>query len=233
MENTEEIKIDYENVMISESEIIQFLGYSDTSVPKPVMDEIEEVLTLTPGYANIKAGYRYFKDENPEMGEDSFKLRGIVFNTDRIIASQLKDSTGLAFIISTAGSELPDLSSDLLNRGEYLKGYMVDSIGSLLAEKAADFIEKKIQRIASESGRNITNRLSPGYCGWNVSEQHKLFSLLPDGFCGVRLTESSLMVPIKSISAVIGIGESIVKGRYPCYDCTREDCFRKRNLSKI
>ncbi|MCK7538940.1 MAG: hypothetical protein MZV63_52410 [Marinilabiliales bacterium] len=46
----------------------------------------------------------------------------------------------------------------------------------------------------------ITNRFSPGYCGWDVAEQHKLFSFFKDNFCGITLTESALMNPVKSVS---------------------------------
>ena len=56
----------------------------------------------------------------------------------------------------------------------------------------------RLERYVAPEGLRITNSYSPGYCGWNVSEQHALFSLLPEGFCGVRLCESGLMLPIKS-----------------------------------
>jgi hypothetical protein len=40
-----------------------------------------------------------------------------------------------------------------------------------------------------------------------VAEQHKLFSLLPPGICGITLSDSALMHPIKSVSGITGIGK--------------------------
>ncbi|MCK7517168.1 MAG: hypothetical protein MZV64_05325 [Ignavibacteriales bacterium] len=40
-----------------------------------------------------------------------------------------------------------------------------------------------------ESGLKTTNRFSPGYCGWHVSEQHNLFRLVPDNYCGITLND--------------------------------------------
>jgi hypothetical protein len=78
------------------------------------------------------------------------------------------------------------------------------------------------------SGMKITNRYSPGYCGWDVSEQHKLFRLIPDNFCGIRLTESALMDPVKSNSGIIGIGESVKMNPYTCSLCDLKECaYRK------
>ena len=58
---------------------------------------------------------------------------------------------------------------------------------------------------------NSTNRYSPGYCGWHVSEQHKFFAFLPQNYCGIELSDSALMKPVKSVSAIIGIGKDCSK----------------------
>ena len=77
-------------------------------------------------------------------------------------------------------------------------------------------------------GKKITNRYSPGYCGWDVAEQHKLFQLIPDNFCGVRLNESSLMNPEKSVSGIIGIGENVKYNPYTCRICDMKDCIYRK-----
>jgi len=71
----------------------------------------------------------------------------------------------------------------------------------------------------AQTGLKITNRYSPGYCGWVTSEQHKLFALLPKDICSIRLTESSLMLPIKSVSGFIGIGPNVRFNPYTCQLC--------------
>ncbi|MCF0209200.1 MAG: methionine synthase, partial [Bacteroidaceae bacterium] len=74
-----------------------------------------------------------------------------------------------------------------------------------------------------------TNRFSPGYCGWHVREQKLLFSTFPLAEpCGVKLTDSCLMLPIKSVSGVIGIGENVRKLEYTCGLCDYANCYKRR-----
>jgi len=75
---------------------------------------------------------------------------------------------------------------------------------------------------------SLSNRYSPGYCGWPVSDQHILFSLFPEGFCGIELNGSALMTPLKSVSGVIGIGPALRREEYDCGICDMQDCVRRR-----
>jgi hypothetical protein len=47
--------------------------------------------------------------------------------------------------------------------------------------------------------------------------------------CGVRLTDSSLMVPIKSVSGIIGIGEKVRKLDYTCGLCDFKQCYKRKS----
>jgi hypothetical protein len=49
--------------------------------------------------------------------------------------------------------------------------------------------------------------------------------------CGVMLTESSLMLPIKSVSGVIGLGPDVRHQDYTCGLCSYADCFRRKRKS--
>ena len=113
--------------------------------------------------------------------------------------------------------------------GDMLRGYIVDSIGSETVEQVADWLERKLEEKSQLHGWKITNRYSPGYCGWSVAEQHKLFSFLPEKFCGITLTESALMLPIKSLSGIIGLGPLVKREEYQCSICDMKDCFRRRD----
>jgi hypothetical protein len=90
-------------------------------------------------------------------------------------------------------------------------------------------MQNDLEKSMASSGTKITNRFSPGYCGWDVSEQHKLFQLLPGTYCGIRLSASALMDPEKSISGMIGIGKNVRHLPYTCNLCDMKDCIY-RNL---
>ena len=60
------------------------------------------------------------------------------------------------------------------------------------------------------------------------AEQRKLFTLLPPAPCGITLTDSCLMLPIKSISGVMAVGSCVEKRPYGCAICGRKDCYKNR-----
>jgi cobalamin-dependent methionine synthase I len=93
-------------------------------------------------------------------------------------------------------------------------------------------MQEDLEKNIIDAGKKITNRYSPGYCGWDVAEQHKLFQLIPDNYCGIHLTPSALMDPVKSISGMIGIGENVRSNPYTCKMCDMKDCVYRRVREK-
>jgi hypothetical protein len=110
-----------------------------------------------------------------------------------------------------------------------------DILGSITVEKATDNIQEFLAADCKASELGISDRFSPGYCEWSVSEQQMLFDLMPKRFCGVTLSESSLMSPIKSVSGIIAIGKGFNPKGYQCNWCNDKNCIygkikRKKNI---
>ena len=61
--------------------------------------------------------------------------------------------------------------------------------------------------VSGSAGRapagDVFLRYSPGYCGWDITGQRKLFHALRPEEIGITLRESCLMEPLKSISGVL------------------------------
>ena len=109
--------------------------------------------------------------------------------------------------------------------------FILDVIGSCIAEKAGDKMELLLEKEIADY--NHTNRFSPGYCGWDLTEQKKLFALLDGNPCGIKLSESCLMMPIKSISGIIGTGKNVTKKEYGCQFCELETCYKRKYKKEI
>jgi len=204
------------------------LGYRDSEAPEMISELIDEILPLIPLRIALQCGYGILPAGSIVVADDSVSCNGLQFATGPIITSQLKRSTSLALFVSTAGPHLERWSGELMANGDMMRGYIVDAIASEYVEQASVWLEKQIGSYVQSRGWKLTNRYSPGYCDWPVSEQHKLFSLLPEKFCGITLTESSLMVPIKSLSGIIGLGPDVKRGAFQCSICDLKDCFRRR-----
>lgn len=205
------------------------LGYGAGTMPSPLVESIDDVLDNGNEFCRIEGGYVMtssvdFDRENYALLIDSQSL-----NVKKTVFQQLKNAKSIAVFACTAGNEIIDKSRELMKEGELLKGYVYDVFGSLVVEEAMDRIQDALESKMQEKGLKITNRYSPGYCGWDVSEQKKLFGLLPGKFCGIELTDSCLMRPIKSVSGIIGIGKSVKFNEYTCNLCDEADCLY-RNL---
>ena len=209
-------------------QIILETGYPDLESAKYFVDTLDTLhLKLLP-QLSIRAGFRIIEGIN--TASDKFYTGQHTFNTGKIIGSGLKGSTIGAIFICSIGEGFEEFLKPVFEASP-AEGYLIDLLGSMIVEAAADYMEEKITTYATQNyGFQCTNRYSPGYCNWNVSEQSLLFDLLPINFCGVSLSESSLMHPRKSVSGLIGLGASVKKHQYKCAICEAEHCFRRKKI---
>jgi hypothetical protein len=115
-------------------------------------------------------------------------------------------------------------------------GYMLDSVASYCTDKAAEAAQVIFyNQLVSKGQAHETTRVllySPGYCGWHVSGQKKLFEYLEPGEIGIHLNESCLMIPLKSISGVLVSGKAGIHqfvNNYPfCAHCQTHNCRTPR-----
>lgn len=150
------------------------------------------------------------------------------FDMGKIILRQLRGSEAYTLFICTSGIEFEAYQQRLTDEGDMVRVFIADALGSVIAEKCADQMEVHLQESIDKLGWHHTNRFSPGYCGWHVSQQQLLFPLFQWHTCGVHLTDSSLMLPIKSVSGIIGLGKEVRKLEYTCGLCNFEKCYKRR-----
>ncbi len=174
---------------------------------------------------DVRAEYSVFNDVIFKNDDHSLIVGGSSFRVGKIVFSQLKEADSIAVFLCTAGEKISTLSKEISKEGDILEGYILDTVGSEVVEAAADIMQDRLREEMAVTGKSCTNRFSPGYCGWNLSEQSALFQIIPDNFCHIKLTESSLMMPIKSISGFIGIGKNAHFAPYKCNICKDKNCI--------
>lgn len=217
--------IDYRELGLDFSEVAEYMGYKQEDVPSPIDNIIHKSIENAAGYFNIQGGLVICDDIMLDQTKKSIRATGNEFNVKGRLFNEIKDSEKIAFFLCTAGPDISKISRRLMNEKDLVEGYVLDVIGSVVVEKAMDNIQEQFGNLMSASGYKITNRYSPGYCGWKTSEQFMLFRIFPEDFCGVRLTESALMDPIKSISGIIGIGGHVEYHEYHCDLCDAVNCI--------
>ncbi|MBU0474676.1 MAG: hypothetical protein KKF62_10990 [Bacteroidetes bacterium] len=226
-ENTFEVTINYSDIKFDKNDIGNTIGYSDGKLPPHFEEMIDQIITRFPKKCNINAGYRLLNLQHSTDRKDGLLIGNKFFQMDKIVTSQLKKANKAALFLCTIGNEMELWAKDLSQKGDSVLAYLVDIVASSAVESIADILHNRINQAASKLGLNVTNRYSPGYCNWSVAEQQKLFSLLPNNFCNISLSDSSLMKPIKSISGIIGIGTKVKFSQYICDRCGVNDCTHR------
>lgn len=122
-----------------------------------------------------------------------------------------KNADYLALFAVTIGEKLSKKIGELFELYEFALGSMLDAVASEGTEKVTDIVENRFSELLAKSDEITSStgilRYCPGYCGWHMSGQKKLFEFLHPEDIGVTLLDSYLMKPLKSISGVIVIGE--------------------------
>jgi hypothetical protein len=201
------------------------MGYADENSPEPFPTIINDVLIEADSYSEIKGGYLIHKNISIDPFNNSITINEVEFLPKKIVIRRLKEARHAALFVCTAGEGIGLWAKSLMKSGDMMKGYTVDILGSLIVETAMDKIHDQLEKDMNLKGMGVTDRYSPGYCGWDVKEQKKLFRFFPNDFCGIKLMESSFMYPVKSISGIIGIGKNANRKNYACQLCKDPNCI--------
>ncbi|MBU1864169.1 MAG: hypothetical protein KKH94_10940 [Candidatus Omnitrophica bacterium] len=110
----------------------------------------------------------------------------------------------VSLMVCTVGSQFAGAVEGLVDQRELTKAAILDAVASEAVDAVADAITKIIRQNAENEGADITLRFSPGYGDWDIQEQKPLLEVMEAYKIGVRLTNSFLMFPEKSITACVG-----------------------------
>lgn len=207
--------LSFEELGITAADVYEQMGYHDAQPDKATQQETATILKEVSQWLRPRFSY-FVVNKQPD------------FEMGNIILRQLRGSEAFALFVCTSGLEFETYQQRLKELGDMVRVFIADALGSVIAEKCADQMEKALQESIDKLGWKHTNRFSPGYCGWHVSQQQLLFPLFQGHTCGVKLTDSSLMIPIKSVSGIIGLGEKVRKLEYTCGLCDFKQCYKRK-----
>ena len=214
-------------ISVKNSRIYRLLHYDPAQPPDYIEEEVNSIKSVYMDYIKPVCGIRIFDESEIRPDAESVKLAGIELNTKKIISLPLRKSEKIIVFIATLGGEFEKYAHECIEIGNSLRGYLIDLIASEMVEELGDLVETRLASIYNAEGLHLSNRYSPGYCGWDVRDQRKIFSFFPKEFGGISLNESFLMTPLKSISGIIGVGRDLRKEQYTCEECEAEFCIKR------
>ncbi len=138
------------------------------------------------------------------------------------------ESVGIG--VCTIGDALEERVRELWESREFPLAVMLDSVGSAAVECLAEYVNDLLCLVAIVERLKVTNRISPGYAGWDVGDQRLLFHLCPGDPVGVILNSACYMSPSKSLSFLVGIGPEARVDHYftQCRRCWMKNCAYRR-----
>lgn len=169
--------------------------------------------------ARPRAMYRVAYIES--KGDDTVVVDGITL-TSRVLRVNLDEAHRVFPFVATCGRELQDWSVSV---DDMLEHFWAD-IAMEMALRAA--VEHLKAHIAEHPRPGPISIMNPGSLkDWPLEQQRELFRLLGEvrGRVGVELTDSFLMVPVKSVSGLCFPAESRFEN---CQLCPREPCPGRR-----
>ncbi len=183
--------------------------------------EFESLVGLATEVGRPKAAYGVSFIE--ARGDDTLQIDGVSF-TSRTLALNMESVERVFPLVATCGRELDEAFTA---KDDMLKEFWWDLIKTRLWAAANDHLNAHIHR-RFRLGKTATMRPGSGDATvWPIEQQSGLFSLLGDleGEIGVKLTESSLMVPNKTTSGILFPTEKDFRS---CEVCHRESCSSRQ-----
>ena len=149
------------------------------------------------------------------------------------LAEKMLRSCGAAVLLCCTLGMAFERKVRALERRDMGGAVILDACGSAWVETGCDMAEREIaSRLAP---RFLTDRFSPGYGDLPLSLQPSVLSALDaERRLGVHLSESFLMTPGKSVTAVLGVADTPQPARVRgCGFCAmRETCeYRKGGMT--
>ncbi len=202
---------------LKDAALWKMMGYKGHVPDHDILTLVERLWEALLPVCNPWGGYRLM--DGGRAGEDQVRVGNSLFNTGRVIAEAMQEATSIAVFTVTLGAGYDEWMEEVKAEENIMHDFVANSMGSVLADCLTEDLIDELRTHVGGMDLRITNNYSPGYCGWALSEQRVLFSLLPDGISGITLTDSCLMLPIKSVSGIVGVGAQAIKRPYGCAVC--------------
>lgn len=212
---------------LDRSEAFRYMGFKGGEIKESILKITEECEKELLKAIKPRLVYRVFEIEKTDEGI-GMKNTSVIFR-GKDIAAHLECCDRCVLMCVTLSADADRLIRQY-EAGNMEKAVIADSLASAAVEQACEMAEKEIQNTLGSY--NYTWRFSPGYGDFPLEIQKEFLDIIDaPKRIGVNITDSLILIPKKSVTAVIGISEKeISKGRRGCGCCNmKESCqYRKR-----
>lgn len=206
-------------------EVLHFLGWRGTPVEPELLAQIDAFCRMVISEVKPRiAAARFSLKEGFALSGTSFLPVG----SD--IAKMLSPCCEAVLFAATLGAE----SERLLLREQARsseRALLLDAVLSAAIEKVCDQQESELRSDLMNEGLYLTDRFSPGYGDMPIAQTREICEVLgAQRSIGLTVSASGLMIPRKSVTAIMGVsGEPVARRAKGCAGCTAKACALRRN----
>lgn len=211
---------------INVQEVKRYLGYKrncmdDSSINTFILQCSEELRAV--------ATPRFVYEIMPLVVDGSQVDMGFLKVTSNNLSKNLRDCKNVAVMATTLGIGV----DRLINRCiclDMAKAVVMQAVAVAMIESWCDECQDKIEEEARQKGFFLRPRFSPGYGDFPLESQKAILQTLQaPKKIGLTITESLLMAPMKSVTAVIGLAERDSRcEKSGCEVCQKVNCMYRR-----
>jgi len=221
MNEVHEIAFPVRELKITSSDLSVRMTGQKNSLPPELVESLDDLLTPLLDY-KVLAGYCFY---DAKLDGSCLYTRNEVLNVGSRVGELLFGVEQIAVFACTVEKELERIMGEITDP---VAIYLADVLGTILIEKVVLKLREQFTPILFSLHTTQTTTLCPRNRGWNITEQTKLFNLLPKSFLGIRLNEYGMMTPVKSISGIVGFGEHVKYRKTSCQTCDSPNCFYRK-----
>ena len=209
-------KFDFE---ITATDVLKGQGIDPERASERLLNTAESILAEAMALVKPAAMYTLLEVKNFEHRKIDFE--GGSFEGS-LVGKAFAGAEHLYLAVCTIGEILEKKVEEMMSEnpvaGIALDGAGIAAVG-YVSRKVEDIISKEV----CELNLSLGMRAQPGQEGWPIEQQRQVFSILPAEKIGMKLTESCLMLPRKSVSFVIPRGKELNNSVVPCDFCSKRN----------
>lgn len=220
-------------INIDRKEVLRYLQYKNQNIEDDLNEVIDNCIHLTKQVINPRYTYKICEIDKKKTEEDGnivyLKNENIEFES-KDIYNLLIDCDKCILMSATLGVEI-EKEIRKLTYTELTKGVIVDACATTAIEEVCDIVQENMEKSLFDKGKYITMRYSPGYGDLSIDKNKDIINILNGhNRIGLTVSDSGIMIPRKSVVAIIGISNKETKNRKrTCEDCSnRHSCKFKK-----
>ena len=159
------------------------------------------------------------------LSSPPFKIEG------KKIQQHLQQAKKVVLLAVTIGDTIEEQVTGQFQEGRYADSLLLDAAATTAVEQAADDMEKTIRQHTAPLGYEMLWLFSPGYGDWKIEVQPDMLRLSEAKKIGMQVTDALMLIPRKSITAIIGLipaQEKKAEKKSSCQSCTKTDCMARK-----